>query len=72
MLFNSIPCHPLSSLVTLSHPLLQTKADIYTSYNKIYRYIVDPFTATAPDALLHNARYLLNVMPKVCLHAWRP
>ncbi|EDQ88458.1 uncharacterized protein MONBRDRAFT_26180 [Monosiga brevicollis MX1] len=42
---------------------LEAKADIYSCYDKIYRYIVEPFTAHSTEALLHNARYLLNIMP---------
>lgn len=43
----------------------QRKADLYTAYSAIFRYIEDPFTSHVPEALLHNARFLLVNLAEV-------
>jgi intraflagellar transport protein 122 len=47
----------------------QRKADLYSAYSAIFRYIEEPFTSLSSEALLHNARFLLVNMGEVWCEA---
>lgn len=40
---------------------LQQQADIYFVYQKIHRFVEEPFTTFFPDAIFNMARYLFHV-----------
>lgn len=40
---------------------LQEQADVYFAYQKIHRFVEEPFTASFPDAIFNIARYLFHV-----------